>query len=197
MNIELEAKFIDQDHDLIRSKLKELGAELKHPMRLMKRHIMDYPDKRLEQDKAWIRVRDEGDKVTLTYKCDTAKTFGSVEELETSVGDLKDMLDILKKLGLVSKSYQETRRETWKLADVYVELDEWPFIPPFIEIEGTDKESIKQVADKLGLDWEDAVFGSVTSIYKIKYPHLKNKGKFSDIEDLRFDSSIPDILVND
>lgn len=197
MNVELEAKFIDQDHELVREKLKSIGAKLEQPMRLMKRHIMDFSDNRLEQDKAWIRVRDEGDKVTWTYKRDIEKTFGSVEEIETTVGSMQDTVDILNKIGLVSKSYQETKRETWKLGEVHIELDEWPFLPTFIEIEGEDEGSVKEVANKLGLNWQDAVFGSVTSVYKIKYPHMVKNGKISDIKVLKFDTDLPDILKED
>ena len=68
MQIELEAKFLDINPEDLREKLKENGAKLIHPERLMRRKTFDYPDKRLKKIGGWIRVRDEGDKITFSRK---------------------------------------------------------------------------------------------------------------------------------
>lgn len=65
MQTEIEAKFLDVDHDEIRAKLKGLSAVCEQPMRTMVRNNFDYPDLRLEKVGGWIRVRDEGDKITM------------------------------------------------------------------------------------------------------------------------------------
>ena len=66
MNDEIEVKFVNIDHDAIRNELESIGAVLEQPMRLMKRVTIDSNDMRSKN--AFLRVRDQGDKVTLTYK---------------------------------------------------------------------------------------------------------------------------------
>jgi adenylate cyclase, class 2 len=66
MKTEIEVKFLDVDFNLMREKLKQLGAVCEQPMRLMRRAIIETPE--LEAKGGFLRVRDEGDKVTLTYK---------------------------------------------------------------------------------------------------------------------------------
>ena len=69
MQTEIEAKFLNIDVEKIRAKLQELGAVLQYPERLMKRKTFDFKEKSLYEEKAWVRVRDEGDKkITLSYK---------------------------------------------------------------------------------------------------------------------------------
>jgi inorganic triphosphatase YgiF len=65
---EIEVKFLDVDFDDIRRKLKKLGAICEQPMRLMKRAILDTPDLKMRETGAYIRVRDEGHRVTLTLR---------------------------------------------------------------------------------------------------------------------------------
>jgi adenylate cyclase class 2 len=66
-------------------------------------------------------------------------------------------------------SYQETKRETWKLEDCEVTIDTWPWIPTFLEIEGGSESSVRKTASILGLDWSQAVHGSVENIYMSHY----------------------------
>ena len=60
MNTEIEATFLEVDHDKLRQKLGVMGAQLTQPETHMRRTIYDYPDLRLDKMAAWIRVRDEG-----------------------------------------------------------------------------------------------------------------------------------------
>ena len=69
MQAEIEAVFLDINKDELRKKLEEFGAELVQPERLMRRTAFDLG--RHE----FARVRNEGDKVTMTYKCFTDNTI--------------------------------------------------------------------------------------------------------------------------
>jgi hypothetical protein len=40
---------------------------------------------------------------------------------------------------------------------------------PYIEIEGSSEEAVKQTAEKLGLDYSKALFCSVDTLYARKY----------------------------
>ncbi len=169
MQTEIEAKFLDVNHDVVRSRLVEAGARRVRPNQLMKRKNFDFPDRRLEKKGGWVRVRDEGSKVTLSYKQLNDRTLHGTKEVNITVDDFDTACLFLDSIGLEMQSYQETRRESWRLGEVEIELDEWPWIPPFVEVEGPSQKDIEDTAKKLGLDWESAVHGSVEIAYQKEY----------------------------
>jgi len=169
METEIEAKFIDIDKEKLCQKLIEKGAILEHPEILMRRKVYDYPDKRLNKIGGWVRVRDEGDKITLTYKQTNERTLQGTKEISIIVNDFEKTCEFLEAIGMVEKSYQETKRERWKYKGVEITIDTWPWIPTFVELEGSNEEIVKEVAKDLELDWEKAMYGSVEVIYQIYY----------------------------
>ena len=169
MQTEVEAKFLNVNYEEIRAKLKKLGAVCEQPMRLMIRNNFDYPDRRLEKVGGWIRIRDESGKITLSYKQLNDRTLHGTKEVNLVVDDFQKATDFLKAIGLRLDNYQETKRESWRLDEVEVELDEWPWIKPFVELEGHSEEDIKKVAEKLNLDWSRAIHGSVENAYQAEY----------------------------
>ena len=192
MNPEIEVKFVNVAIDDIRQRLQEAGAELEQPMRDMKRALIE--EEHHAAERSFIRIRDEGDKVTLCFKRrtlpDAETTINSVHELETTVGDFDTTIKIFQEAGWDYITYQESRRETWRLGDVEVVIDEWPWIQPYIEIEGASEAAVKQAAAELGFDWADAVFGSVDVIYHRDYPAMTVRG-IIDIHEVRFGDPIP------
>lgn len=193
MQQEIEVKFLDVDFDDVRTRLKQIGGTCEQPMRLMRRVVIDYPDRRLQETgDSWVRVRDEGDKVTLTFKKTTEHEFGGAHEIEVNVSDYQKTIDIFLAMGLIVHTDQETRRETWKIDDVEVVLDEWPWLNPYIEIEGLSEQAVKDVAKKLGFDWNEAVFGSVTTAYRKQYPAIKKDEHVSQIPNIKFDLPAPE-----
>lgn len=114
MTPEIEVKFLQVDFDVIREKLKEAGGICQQPMRMMKRVVLDFPDRAMQvNDGAWVRVRDEGDKITLTYKQTVEHEFGGANEIEVVVDSYQDTIAIFQKLGLIIHTDQQTMRETW------------------------------------------------------------------------------------
>ena len=192
MNTEIEAKFLNVDHDDIRQRLSTLGAELEQPMRLMKRVTIDTPA--LKAKNAFVRVRDQGDKVTLTYKQFDELSATGAKEIEVTVSDFDKMVQFLKAVDLPYGSFQESKRETWKHGTTEIVLDEWPWLNPYIEIEGESEDTIKNVATQLGLTWEDAVFGDVMAAYRAQYPHLGIHDTVGNIPFVRFDDPLPELL---
>lgn len=169
LKVEIECKFLQIDHDAMREKLKKAGAKCVQPMRLMRRSILDFEDGRLDTEDGHLRVRDEGDKITATYKVFNERTVDGAHEIETTVGDYATTVALFCQIGLIIKSEQESKRETWELDDCEIVLDEWPWIAPYMEIEGPSKEAIQTVAKKLGLNWSDAVYGGVTRVYRAEF----------------------------
>ena len=190
MAVEIEVKFLNVDHDEIRQKLAAIGATLKIPMRLMRRQLFDFPDGRLQTaNRGRLRVRDEGSKITLTYKSGSDKEYS--QEQETIVGSYESTVEILEAIGLQAFTTQQTKREAWQLGDVEIVLDIWPWLNPYIEIEGSTETSIEQVAAKLGLEWEDGVFGSADTAYRAQYPKMTTHDSIGAIANLTFDGPMP------
>jgi adenylate cyclase class 2 len=169
MKTELEAKWLDVDVDRLRKKLLDLGARQEHPEILMKRKVFDFPDRRLEKIGAWIRVRDEGQKITLSYKQLNDRTLTGTKEATVIVNDFHQACEVLVDIGMIEKSYQETRRELWRLDGSEITIDSWPWIPTFVEIEAETEPQLRSTAARLGLEWTEAMHGSVETAYQKYY----------------------------
>lgn len=164
MKHEYEAKFLAVDVAGLQTKLAGLGAVRAFPRTLLTRKIFESD---VLDSSQWVRLRNEGTRTTLTLKQVTdATSIHGTTEIETEVGDLQAMAEILSNLGLREVRYQENFREEWQLGDVAFDFDTWPDLPTFLEIEGPDDASVRQAAARLGLDYVDARFGSVDAIYK-------------------------------
>jgi adenylate cyclase class 2 len=174
MDIEFEATFPNIDKSVIRQSLKNAGAVLVRPEFMQTRVIINPPDF-VKNKNAWIRLRNEGDKVTLTYKVIAGNKIEDQKEICLQVDDFAKTLEFLQKIGCEVKSWQESTRELWRLAGVEICLDEWPYLPPFVEIEGQSELAVKVTAEKIGFDYSQAQFGNVGNLYQKKYgiePHL-------------------------
>ncbi len=191
METEIEAKWLRIDHSAFRDKLKSIGAELIAPERAMVRRVFDYPDKRLYSVGGWVRVRDEGGKITLSYKQVNDRTLHGTQEVTVNVTDFEATCAFLNAIGLESKAFQETKRESWKLGTVEIELDSWPWIPGFVELEAKDEQSLHEAAKRLGLDKGKALHGSVETAYQDVYDVTEEE--IDGWEEIRF-CEVPDWL---
>ena len=164
MQTEYEAKFLNIEEDKIKSLLKTLGARLTKPKQLLRRAIFE--NDITSASHSWVRLRNEGNKITLTLKqvTDTSTIHGT-KEIELKVDDFEKTSQFLEGVGLRKKRYQENYREEWQLKYVIFDFDTWPDIPMLLEIEGPDEATVKDAAEKLTLDYSQAKFGSIDTIY--------------------------------
>ena len=160
MAIEYETKVLDINVEEIDRKLQEIGAR-KEEEKLMKRWIFDIASPEHE----WIRVRHNGDKTTIAYKCIHGDGIGETEEIETDVSDFETASQIVSKLPLETKIYQENKRTIYRLNDIEFTIDHCPKIPPYLEIESTSEQKVKEGVSLLGLEGKDAGDLSVIKIY--------------------------------
>jgi adenylate cyclase, class 2 len=168
MQIEYEATFENVDKDEMRARLKKAGADLARPEFLSKRVTMNLPDGH-EIPNAWIRVRDNGKKITQTLKIVENGKIENQQELEIEVRSFDDTVKFLEKIGCRKKSYQETKREKWAVNEVEITIDEWPFLEPFVEVEGKSEEEVRRISEKLGFDYSEALFCAIGHLYYRKY----------------------------
>lgn len=186
MKTEFEVVFTEIDRENVIKKIKALNWICIKENTLMKRVVFDNP---LKLEGSYVRVRDEWDKITCTYKETKSWKLDitSVSELETEVWDFNEMINIFKKLWLKSKSYQEMYREIWKINDeIDVMIDLWPWLKPYIEIEGANEEIVRKYSEKLWFNFDDWVFWSSFQIYEkelgIDFDTMNN------LEEITFDN---------
>lgn len=195
MKTEYEVKFLSIDIDEIRERLTAHGAELVKPMRTMKRVTIDTPA--MKEKDAFVRVRDEGDRTTLTYKQFDQLSVDGAKEYEVTVSDFDETVQLLATAGLPHGSFQESKRETWELNHVEFMIDEWPWLEPYIEIEASSEEEVRAMAERLGFDWEKAVFGDVMVAYRAQYPHLTETQTVGTLPEVKFGAPVPEMLKTD
>jgi len=168
MNIEYEATFLDVNKDYVRARLKKAGARLVRPEYLQRRVPFHLPKEKRSKD-AWLRVRDEGDKITLSLKVIDGDKIENQKEICITVDNFDETVKLLESIGCEKKSYQETKRELWILGDVEITIDEWPFLEPFVEVEGKSEKEVKDASEKIGFDYSKALFCAVGKLYQMKY----------------------------
>lgn len=193
MKPEIEVKFLQVNHQELRTKLTKLGATCAAPMRLMRRKNYDFADRRLSKIGGWVRLRDENGKVTLAYKQLYDRTLHGTHEVSIIVDSFEATDTLLLAIGLEAKNYQESRRESWRLSDCEIELDEWPWVRPYIEMEGPDESTLKDLAAKLGLNWAQAKYGSVEVVYLDEYKATDED--INLISRITFEDPVPRVLL--
>lgn len=160
---ELEIKIKVASHDPVRAALEACGGSFETCVLEVNR-LFDDMKGDLRKRGAALRIRGrrilKGAAVPacLTYKGPAHGGFYKTrEEHEVGVADEAGMLDILKSLGYRETFLFEKRRETWKLDEATVELDEVPDLGTFVEIEAESRSEIDAICGRLGLDAGAAV----------------------------------------
>jgi adenylate cyclase class 2 len=184
---EIECKYLNIDVSELKEKIKALGGSLKFN-RTFRSYVFDYPNRSLDKDFSWLRLRDEGDAVRLAFKQRLGVVKGSndegMKEVEVAVGDFEKTAEIFRLLGMEVKFYEEKRRTQYKIGNVEVCIDEWPLIPPYAEIEGQSWKDVDSMALKLGFKLKDKKIFSAMQVFK-KYGINEN-----DFSVLTFDKQI-------
>lgn len=160
--IENELRILEVDPEDIVLRLSKLGARSVGQF-AYRRYVFDLIPK---TENEWLRLRTDGVTTTLALKSIQAATVDGTEELETVVESFDTTLEVLRRAGLTPKGYEENRRRQYVLNSVEVSVDEWPMIPPYVELEGPDEAAIREVARALGVDDEVLTGKGVKEIYR-------------------------------
>ncbi|GAA3767096.1 adenylate cyclase [Salinactinospora qingdaonensis] len=145
--------------------------------------VIEYEAKILDvapQELARIIIDKAGSKVTLTVKEIVSDDIGGAQETEITVSDFDTTNTLLGKLGYRAKAYQENQRQSFLLDGAQLEIDSWPHIPPYLEIEASGKAEVLRVAELLGYSEDQLTGKNTTKIYADYGIDLKS------ITDLRF-----------
>ncbi len=177
MHTEIEERILEVDKDKIIKKLEELKAT-KVGEWYQKRYVYDFIPKR---ESEWIRLRTNGIETTLTYKNVEANTIDGTKELEIIVSDFDNTNEMLQVLGYTPRAYQENKRIRYILNDIEIDIDSWPLIPTYMELEGNNIDTIKEIEKLLEIDENKITALNCQDIYEQIY-HID----IDSIKELKF-----------
>ncbi len=131
----------------------------------------------------WIRLRKSNEKVELTVKHifeKSSKKIQKVREIEINVSDLDETNKLLESIGIVRRNYQEKVRYSYKYKTAEIEIDLWPMLEAYMEIECDDENIIDEIIKKLEFDSKEIVSLNTEQLYKRKNINIL------EISDLKF-----------
>lgn len=165
--IEFEGKILDIDPEATEELILDKDGQ-KLGEKFMRRCVYDVV---ASDESKWIRLREtrsEGDtdgEATLTVKEITSDAIDGTHEIEVGVDGFNATNALLGMLGFSPKSYQENKRSSFLLDGAQVEIDAWPHIPPYVEIEASSKAEVVRVASLLGYTEADLTGENTIKIY--------------------------------
>ncbi len=153
---EVEVKILDIDRDAVESALRARGAEKIFDDEMYAVYL-DHPDDTLKKSGDLLRLRKEGDQNILTFKKFVSNTPAKIrEEYEVTVSDFESIRYVFEQLGFREWLIMRKHRTSYEVEGVHFEfdryLDDYEYIPEFLEIEAGDIESIYRFVEELGFD---------------------------------------------
>lgn len=119
----------------------------------------------------WVRLRKSNDKIELTTKHILNKKHGdyqNVLETEIEVSSFEEANNLLESIGICKRNYQEKIRYSFVYKDAQIEIDIWPMLDPYLEIECDNNKTIEEILEKLNLKENEIVSTNTESLYKRK-----------------------------
>lgn len=165
MAIEYEVRILEVPIDKTISSLERLGA-FKVGTYHQRRYVYDYNP---VQKGRWIRLRSNGKQTTLTLKEIKSLQIDGTQELEIVVSDFDETNRILNKLGYLPRTFQENFRIEYRIDNITFDIDKWPGIPAYLEIEGDSKQSVLKAVEMLNYSTDSYTTKDVDTIYNDTY----------------------------
>ena len=119
----------------------------------------------------WVRPRKSNDKIELTTKHILNKKhsdYQNVLETEIEVSSFEEANNLLESIGICKRNYQEKIRYSFVYKDAQIEIDIWPMLDPYLEIECDNNKTIEEILEKLNLKENEIVSTNTESLYKRK-----------------------------
>jgi adenylate cyclase, class 2 len=175
MSYEIETKVLDIDKEKVIEKLESLGARKVQETRL----IVDWyrPKGEKEEDALWflrIRSNSEGQhEVTWKSKAGVSGIAKIQEEINFFIQEPKKLVYFFGKLGLEKYARQEKNRTSFSYKKYQFEIDEYPGVPAYLEIESDSENSIRRALKLLGLEdhrtWEKGERTLIQEVYGLDW----------------------------
>jgi adenylate cyclase class 2 len=170
---EMETRILKINVDEIKSKLNSLGCE-KVKDENQVNNLYDFPDRRMLNKKGYARIRvveDNLNNVIINYmttkKLLSQEKYKVMEENEIIIDNSTVGSQIFTSLGLELVESIKKHRESYKYKNSLIEIDinDKSFCPfPYLEIESTSEEEIKEIVALLGYTMEDTTSKTIFEI---------------------------------
>jgi adenylate cyclase class 2 len=187
---EIEVKVLGVDVDEVARRLEALGATCLFDGRVNCVHF-DHPDHSIRKKKSLFRLRRwkaDGageNKFEICVKGPKTIVDGCKvrEEFETTVADADMFETMMTFIGYERTMNNDKRRRSYEWNGLHFDLDEYPTVPAYMEIEAPDRAGIDRAVAALKLDeFEDFEISTETAneLFERLWPEV-------DFDQLRFE----------
>ncbi|HSX01752.1 MAG TPA: CYTH domain-containing protein [Candidatus Saccharimonadia bacterium] len=159
---EVEYKVLDVNPESVAYAMKAIGAkQVYDDIRIIT--YFDHPDRALKNAGEGIKLTEEG-KLKLEY---TRKaTNGQSDTVKLFVSRKAEAVEFLKRLDLTPVTQVEARRISYELGPIDFDIDCFPGIAPFMEVDLADSgEDLKELLGKLGVGESEVIVASTPEIF--------------------------------
>lgn len=176
---EIETKVLDIDTEEIKTKLERFGAEKILETRLSVDWYRTRGTKEGE-DPWFLRIRSTAEgihEVTWKAKSDILGTARKHKEINLTIGDPVKLSQIFLEIGLEKYAHQEKDRASFQYKDWRFDMDKYPGMPAYLEIEGVSEEHVKEAIALLGIEknrtWAEGERTLIQKIYGLDWYQMK------------------------
>ncbi len=172
---EIETKVLEIDQTAVEKTLVSLGAEQTQKTRLT---VDWYRIKGTLQGKdPWfLRIRSSSEgthEVTWKAKSDILGVARQHKEINFMISEPEKLADLFEELGLEKYAHQEKDRTSFSLKDWKFDIDQYPKMPAYLEIEGTSEEHVKEAIKMLDLEnkqtWVEGARTLIQEVYSLDW----------------------------
>ncbi len=176
---EIETKVLDIDKDKIISALQNLGAKEKGVKTKLSVTWFRKIGIKEGEDNWFLRIRSyNNDRHEVTWKA-KSEVIGQVrkhKEINFLIEEPEKLSDLFEEIELEKYAHQEKYRTSFTLDNWQFDIDEYPGMPAFIEIEGTSEMHVKEAMEKLDLatnrTWTAGERTLIQDIYKLDWYNM-------------------------
>ena len=176
---EIETKVLDIDKEEITKKVISVGGKKTGETRLNVNWYRLRGTK--EGDEQWflrIRSNSEGKhEATWKAKSEILGIARKHKEINLNVEEPEKLGLIFEEIGLEKYAHQEKDRTSLTLKNCLLEIDEYPGMPAFLEIEGDSEENIKEIMKLLNLEknktWEKGERILIQEMYGLDWYQMR------------------------
>jgi adenylate cyclase class 2 len=179
MAYEIETKVLDIDSVAVVERLGALGAKKVQETRL----TVDWyrPQGVKEGEDPWfLRIRSNSNgvhEVTWKAKSDILGTARWHKEINFTIEQPEQLADLFQEFGLEQYACQEKDRVSFVLKDWRFEIDQYPGMPAFLEIEGASEAHVHEAIVLLDLQqhrtWAQGERILIQNIYGLDWYDMK------------------------
>jgi len=160
--VEVEHKVLDVNPKAIAEAMKNIGAkQVYDDVRTIT--YFDHPDGSLKKAGEGIKLTEEG-KLKLEHNRKTES--GQSDTVKLFVSRKEEAVEFLKRLNLAPITQVQARRISYELGTVDFDIDCFPGIPPFMEVDMADADiELKELLGKLGLTENEVIVATTPEIF--------------------------------